>query len=101
MARSLSLVPLASLACWRGQEQGRTIPLTDIAICQRNVWHRLKTAAAISTYDQTNIDGGSRYFSPGIARGFLVVRLARLAAQHPGLDIEVATDLRLVSLGAT
>jgi hypothetical protein len=33
-----------------------------------------------------------------MAQGFLVVRLARLAAQHPGLDIEVATDLRLVSL---
>ena len=65
---------------------------------QRNVGHRLKTAAAISTYDQTNIDGGSCYFSPGMAQGFLVVRLARLAAQHPGLDIEVATDLRLVSL---
>ena len=56
----------------------------------------IKTAAAISTYDHTNIDGGSCYFLPGMAQGFLVVRLARLAAQHPGLDIEVATDLRLV-----
>ena len=33
-----------------------------------------------------------------MAQGFLVVPLARLAAQHPGLDIEVATDLRSVSV---
>jgi DNA-binding transcriptional LysR family regulator len=33
-----------------------------------------------------------------MVQGFLVVRLARLAAQHPGLDIKVATDLHLVSL---
>jgi molybdate transport repressor ModE-like protein len=36
--------------------------------------------------------------TPGMAQGFLVARLARLAARHPGLDIEVATDLRSVSL---
>jgi hypothetical protein len=30
MACSSSLVPLASFACWRGPEHGRTIPLADI-----------------------------------------------------------------------
>ena len=36
--------------------------------------------------------------TPGLAQGFLVAQLARLAAQHAGLDIEVTTDIRLVSL---
>jgi molybdate transport repressor ModE-like protein len=36
--------------------------------------------------------------TPGMAQGFLVDRLARLAAQHPGLDVEVSTDLRSISL---
>ncbi|NTJ66171.1 LysR family transcriptional regulator [Agrobacterium rhizogenes] len=36
--------------------------------------------------------------TPGLAQSFLVERLARLAARHSGLDIEVATDVRLVSL---
>ncbi|MBR0663956.1 LysR family transcriptional regulator [Roseomonas hellenica] len=36
--------------------------------------------------------------TPGLAQGFLVPRLAAAAARHPGLDIEVATDLRVVSL---
>jgi molybdate transport repressor ModE-like protein len=35
---------------------------------------------------------------PGLAHGFLVSRLARLTTQHPGLDIELATDIRTVSL---
>jgi DNA-binding transcriptional LysR family regulator len=35
---------------------------------------------------------------PAIAQGFLVPRLARLVTQHPGLDIDLATDLRPVSL---
>jgi molybdate transport repressor ModE-like protein len=36
--------------------------------------------------------------TPGLTQGFLVARLATLAAQHSGLDIEVAADLRAVSL---
>lgn len=35
---------------------------------------------------------------PGLSQGFLIARLARLPAQHPGLDIDLATDLRSVSL---
>lgn len=35
---------------------------------------------------------------PTLAQGFLVERLARLAVQEPGLDIDVATDVRSVSL---
>lgn len=36
--------------------------------------------------------------SPGLFQGFLLNRLAKLPAQYPGLDIDVATDLRHVSL---
>jgi molybdate transport repressor ModE-like protein len=36
--------------------------------------------------------------TPGLAQGFLVTRVAKLTAQHPGLDIEVAMDVRAVSL---
>jgi DNA-binding transcriptional LysR family regulator len=36
--------------------------------------------------------------TPGMAQGFLVDRLAKLAARHSGLDLELATDLRQVSL---
>lgn len=35
---------------------------------------------------------------PTLAQAFLVERLASLSAAHPGLDIEVATDVRSVSL---
>jgi DNA-binding transcriptional LysR family regulator len=35
---------------------------------------------------------------PSLAQAFLVRRLAHLAVEHPGLDVEVATDLRSVSL---
>ena len=35
---------------------------------------------------------------PGLAHGFLVSRLASLARRHPGLDIDLATDIRAVSL---
>jgi molybdate transport repressor ModE-like protein len=35
---------------------------------------------------------------PSLAQAFLVRRLAHLAMEHPGLDIDVATDLRSVSL---
>ena len=35
---------------------------------------------------------------PSLVQSFLVERLARLSAQHSGLDIDVATDVRSVSL---
>jgi molybdate transport repressor ModE-like protein len=35
---------------------------------------------------------------PSISQGFLVERLAKLSMEHPGLDIDVATDVRAVSL---
>jgi molybdate transport repressor ModE-like protein len=35
---------------------------------------------------------------PSLAQGFLISRLAHLAVEHPGLDLDVATDLRSVSL---
>src|ERR1700742_3494914 len=35
---------------------------------------------------------------PSLSLSFLVPRLANLAAQNPGLDIEVATDFRNISL---
>lgn len=36
--------------------------------------------------------------TPGLTQGYLVARLATLAACHPSLDIEVASDIRAVSL---
>lgn len=35
---------------------------------------------------------------PSTTHGFLIAHLARLTAAHPGLDIDLATDLRSVSL---
>ncbi len=35
---------------------------------------------------------------PGLALGFLTDRLARIALRHPGLDLDLATNLRSVSL---
>ena len=35
---------------------------------------------------------------PSLSQTFLVQHLAKLSIQHPGLDIEVATDFRTVSL---
>lgn len=35
---------------------------------------------------------------PALSQGFLVTRLARLPLRHPGIDIDLATDLRSVSL---
>ncbi|MCC2655251.1 MAG: LysR family transcriptional regulator [Panacagrimonas sp.] len=35
---------------------------------------------------------------PALAQGFLIAHLARLSASHPNLDVELATDLRVVSL---
>jgi DNA-binding transcriptional LysR family regulator len=36
--------------------------------------------------------------TPGMAQGFLVSRIAKLASLYSGLDIEIATDVRTVSL---
>jgi DNA-binding transcriptional LysR family regulator len=36
--------------------------------------------------------------TPGMAQGFLVSRIAKLASLYSGLDIEIATDVRAVSL---
>lgn len=36
---------------------------------------------------------------PSVSLGFLVERLAAFSLRHPGLDIDVATDVRTVSLG--
>jgi DNA-binding transcriptional LysR family regulator len=36
--------------------------------------------------------------SPALAQGFLTGRLARIPTTYPGLDIDLATDLRAVSL---
>lgn len=36
--------------------------------------------------------------TPGLAQGFLIARLASFAAKHAALDIEVASDIRNVSL---
>lgn len=35
---------------------------------------------------------------PALALGFLIARLAELTVRHPGLDIDLATDLRSISL---
>jgi DNA-binding transcriptional LysR family regulator len=35
---------------------------------------------------------------PGLAQGYLIGRLAELPKQHPGLDVDLATDFRSVSL---
>ena len=36
--------------------------------------------------------------SPALALGFLIARLAELPTLHPGLDIDLATDMRSISL---
>jgi DNA-binding transcriptional LysR family regulator len=36
--------------------------------------------------------------SPGLFQGFLLSRLAKLPTQYPGIDIDVATDIRHISL---
>jgi molybdate transport repressor ModE-like protein len=61
----------------------------------------METAAA--TLSRGDADGGPRGLirvnaTPGLAQSFLVARLAGLATRHPGLDVEVATDIRAVSL---
>ncbi|RDJ23131.1 LysR family transcriptional regulator [Bosea caraganae] len=59
--------------------------------------------AAIQTLGRGGTDGAPRGLvrvnaSPALSQGFLIARLAQLPTQHPGLDIDLATDLRSVSL---
>ena len=70
--------------------------------------HALAAASDMETAVQTlgrgaATDGSPRGLvrvnaPPGLSQGFLIGKLARLPAQHPGLDIDLATDLRSVSL---
>jgi DNA-binding transcriptional LysR family regulator len=58
---------------------------------------------AVHTLGRGNADGTPRGLvrvnaSPALSQGFLVSRLARLPLLHPGLDIDLAADLRSVSL---
>lgn len=59
--------------------------------------------AAVHTLGRGSADGTPRGLvrvnaPPALSQGFLVGRLARLPLQHPGIDIDLATDLRSVSL---
>src|ERR1700761_6273601 len=50
-----------------------------------------------------SVDGGPKGLvrisaTPGLAHGFLIERLAGVSSKYPGIDIEVATDLRVISL---
>jgi DNA-binding transcriptional LysR family regulator len=58
---------------------------------------------AVQTLGRGGADGSPRGLvrvnaSPGLAQGFLIRRLAEIPTQFPGLDIDLATDLRSVSL---
>lgn len=59
--------------------------------------------AAVHTLGRGSADGTPRGLvrvnaPPALSQGFLVGRLARLPLQQPGIDIDLATDLRSVSL---
>ncbi|MGV2863426.1 LysR family transcriptional regulator [Achromobacter sp. ESBL13] len=59
--------------------------------------------AAVHTLGRGGSDGALRGLvrinaPPALSQGFLVGRLARLPLRHPGIDIDLATDLRSVSL---
>lgn len=59
--------------------------------------------SAVHTLGRGASDGAARGLvrvnaPPGLSQGFLVARLARLPLQHPGIDLDLATDLRAVSL---
>ncbi|ONN63885.1 LysR family transcriptional regulator [Herbaspirillum sp. VT-16-41] len=59
--------------------------------------------AAVQTLGRGSEDGSVRGLvrvnaSPAISQGFLVAKLARLPLLYPGLDIDLASDLRAVSL---
>lgn len=59
--------------------------------------------AAVHTLGRGNADGSPRGLvrvnaPPALTQGFIVSRLAKLPLRHPGIDIDLATDLRAVSL---
>ncbi|WMD21621.1 LysR family transcriptional regulator [Achromobacter seleniivolatilans] len=59
--------------------------------------------AAVHTLGRGSADGAPRGLvrvnaPPALSQGFLVDRLAKLPLQHPGIDIDLAMDLRSVSL---
>jgi DNA-binding transcriptional LysR family regulator len=69
--------------------------------------HALVAAKAMETAAAALSRGGADHTprglvrisaTPGMTQGFLISRMAGLASQHPGLDIEIATDVRAVSL---
>lgn len=58
---------------------------------------------AVHTLGRGSPDGAPRGLvrvnaPPALSQGFLVGRLAKLPLRHPGIDIDLATDLRSVSL---
>lgn len=59
--------------------------------------------AAVQTLGRGDSDGSPKGLvrvnaPPGLSQGFLISHLAELPKRHPGLDIDLATDLRPVSL---
>lgn len=59
--------------------------------------------AAALTFGRSGDDGAPKGLvrinaSPALALGFLIARLAELPTLHPGLDIDLATDMRSISL---
>jgi len=59
--------------------------------------------SAVHTLGRGPADGAARGLvrvnaPPALTQGFLVARLARLPLRHPGIDIDLAADLRSVSL---
>jgi DNA-binding transcriptional LysR family regulator len=69
--------------------------------------HALVAAKAMETAAAALSRGGAEHTprglvrisaTPGMTQGFLISRIAGLASRHPGLDIEIATEIRAVSL---
>jgi DNA-binding transcriptional LysR family regulator len=59
--------------------------------------------AAVQTLGRGEADDGPRGMvrvnaPPALAQGFLMERLAAVTMRYPGLDVDLATDLRVVSL---
>ena len=58
-----------------------------------------QTLSRPSVTDDSTLRGLVRINAPpALAQGFLLPRLAEFTARHPGLDIDLATDLRSISL---
>jgi molybdate transport repressor ModE-like protein len=58
---------------------------------------------AVQTLGRGTVDGAPKGLvrinaSPALSQGFLISRLAELPLLHPGIDIDLATDLRSISL---